>query len=63
MSFDASKLQEKIDNCISKYTYTYVNYCMFSGDDSSFQEDLYKKMIFELSDILQVERSKFLEKE
>lgn len=36
---------------------------MFRGDDSSFQEDLYKKMIFELSDILQVERSKFLEKE
>lgn len=62
MSFDASTLQEKIDKCISKYTYSCVNSCMLKGEDSYFQEDLYKKMVFELSDILQEELNKFVEK-
>lgn len=61
MSFDASTLQGKIDKCISKYTYAYVNSCMLKGEDSTHQDGLYKDMIFELSDILQEERNKFSE--
>jgi hypothetical protein len=62
VSFDASTLQEKIDKCISKYTYAYVNSCMLKGEDSIHQDGLYKDMIFELSDILQEERNRLIEK-
>lgn len=62
MSFDASTLQGKIDKCINKYTYAYVNSCMLKGEDSSHQDSLYRDMIFELFGILQEERNKFVEK-
>ena len=35
---------------------------MLKGEDSSHQDGLYKDMIFELSDILQEECNKFVEK-
>lgn len=35
---------------------------MLKGEDSSHQDGLYKDMVFELFDILQEERNKFVEK-
>nr|DAN02575.1 MAG TPA: hypothetical protein [Caudoviricetes sp.] len=52
---DASKLRDTIDSRIDKYIYSYADAYFNDIDSRTLHDDLYKKLVLDLKDIIEEE--------
>lgn len=52
---DASKLRDKIDGRIDKYIYSYADAYFNDVDNRIMHDDLYKKLVLDLKNIIEEE--------
>lgn len=52
---DASRLRDKIDSRIDKYSYSYVGACLKDNSNNTLHDDLYKQLVLDLKTIINEE--------
>ena len=52
---DASRLRDTIDGRIDKYIYSYVGAYFNDVDNNTLHDELYKKLVLDLKDIIEEE--------